>query len=102
MPLSQKRSGHRSKIGFSRAFAGGTVMFRMFHAALLCASIALGQESKPKLTFEVASIKPAAPQTMARMQGSITGGPGTSDPGRIQITDMPVRVLIMRAYDVQS
>ena len=78
-------------------------MFRMTSAAvLLCASIALGQQPNPKLTFEVASIKPAAPQAMGRIQGSVDGGPGTPDPGRIRFTDMPLRVLIMRAYDVQS
>ena len=79
------------------------LMFRTTSAAvLLCASIALGQQPNPKLTFEVASIKPAAPQAMGRIQGSVDGGPGTPDPGRIRFTDMPLRVLIMRAYDVQS
>jgi uncharacterized protein (TIGR03435 family) len=68
---------------------------------ILCASIALGQQPNPKLTFEVASIKPAAPQAMARLQGSVEGGPGTPAPDRIQFTDMPLKVLIMRAYDVQ-
>jgi uncharacterized protein (TIGR03435 family) len=68
---------------------------------LLCASIALGQPN-PKLTFEVASIKPAAPQAMVRLQGSVDGGPGSPAPGRIRFTDMPLRVLIMRAYDVQN
>jgi uncharacterized protein (TIGR03435 family) len=76
-------------------------MFRMTGVAgILCASIALGQQSK--LTFEVASIKSAAPQAMARLEGSVNGGPGTSAPGRIQFTDMPLKVLIMRAYDVQN
>jgi hypothetical protein len=78
-------------------------MFRMTSAAvLLCVSIALGQEPNPKLTFEVASIKRAAAQAMARMRGSVNGGPGTPDRGRIRFIDMPLRVLIMRAYDVQS
>ena len=78
-------------------------MVRMTGAAVtLCVSMALGQQPNPKLTFEVASIKPAAPQTMARLQGSVDGGPGTPAPGRIQFTDMPLRVLIMRAYNVQS
>ena len=78
-------------------------MFRTTSAAvLLCASIALGQQPNPKLTFEVASIKPAGPQSMVRLQGSVDGGPGTPAPGRIRFTDMPLRVLIMRAYEVQS
>ncbi len=77
-------------------------MFRMTSAAgLLCASIALGQPPDPKLTFEVASIKPAAPQAMGRIQMGGGGGPGTPDPGRIRFTNMPLRMLIMRAYDAQ-
>jgi hypothetical protein len=78
-------------------------MFRMTGAAmLLSVSIGLGQQSNPKLTFEVASIKPAAPQAVGRIQMGGIGGPGTTDPGRIRFTDMPLRMLIMRAYDVQS
>jgi uncharacterized protein (TIGR03435 family) len=78
-------------------------MFRVTSAAvLLCASIVLGQQPNPKLTFEVASIKPAAPQTIGRMQTSGDGGPGTPDPGRMRFTDMTLKVLIMSAYDVQS
>ena len=30
------------------------------------------------------------------------GGPGTSAPGRVQFTDMPLKVLITRAYSVQT
>jgi len=71
-------------------------------ALLLCASIVLGQQAHPKLTFEVASVKPAAPQPMGRLRGSVEGGPGTPAPGRIRFTDMPLRVLIMRAYNVQQ
>lgn len=79
------------------------IMSRMTRAAvILWASIALGQQPDPKLTFEVASIKPAAPRTMARLQGSVDGGPGTSAPGRIRFTDIPLKALIMRAYDVQG
>ncbi|MBS1855637.1 MAG: TIGR03435 family protein [Acidobacteria bacterium] len=77
-------------------------MLRVFSAALLCASMARGQPPDRRLTFEVASVRPAAPQAMARLQGSVDGGPGTSNPGRIRFTDMPLRALIMRAYDVQS
>jgi len=78
-------------------------MLRMTSAAvLLCTSIALAQQPDRKLTFEVASIKPAAPQAMRRLQGSVDGGPGTADPGRIRYTDVSLTVLIMRAYNVQS
>ncbi len=78
-------------------------MFPMTVTALiLWASISLGQQPNPKVTFEVASIKPAAPQPMARLRGSVDGGPGTPAPGRMRFTDMPLKVLIMRAYDVQN
>ena len=78
-------------------------MIRITSAAvLLCGSVALGQGTNPKLTFEVASIKPAAPQAMARMQGYVTGGPGTPDPGRMRFTDIPLKVLVKRAYDLKS
>jgi uncharacterized protein (TIGR03435 family) len=69
---------------------------------VLCGSIALGQQPNPKLTFEVTSIKPAAPQAMAQSQRSVDGGSGTPAPNRIRFTDVPLRVLIMRAYDVQT
>jgi uncharacterized protein (TIGR03435 family) len=39
---------------------------------------------------------------MVRFQGSVDGGPGTPSPSRIRFTDVPLRVPIMRAYDVQS
>src|SRR5215472_13974872 len=68
----------------------------------LCASVALGQQPDSKLSFEVASVKAAGPQAMRRIQGSVEGGPVTRDPGRIRFTDMPLRALMMHAYDVQS
>jgi hypothetical protein len=50
-------------------------MLRMSGATvILCASIAPGQQPDPKPTFEAASIKPAARQAMARLQGSVDGG----------------------------
>jgi uncharacterized protein (TIGR03435 family) len=78
-------------------------MFRMTSAALLlCGSIALGQQPDSRLTFEVASIRPAAPQAVGRMMMGGGGGPGTPDPGRMRFSNMPLNMLIMRAYNVQS
>jgi uncharacterized protein (TIGR03435 family) len=71
-------------------------------AGFLWASIALAQQPNPKLTFEVASIKPAAPQAMRSARLRSTGGPGTPDPGLIRFIDASLAGLIMRAYDVQS
>ena len=63
---------------------------------------AFGQTLDPKATFEVASIKPAAPQGNGRMMMGGGGGPGTRDPGRLTLTNMPLRMLLARAYDVKD
>jgi uncharacterized protein (TIGR03435 family) len=73
-------------------------------AAIYCAAYA--QSTDQKLTFDVASIKPAAMPTlngrgMVRMAGP-SGGPGSKDPGRVRYPFTTVRNLIMIAYDVKS
>lgn len=61
--------------------------------------------------FEVASVKPAAPADgplarmsrfgpMAEMIG-FSGGPGSSDPGRITYTGVTLKMLLVRAYQVR-
>ena len=50
------------------------------------------------LTFEVASIKPAGPLVMG--QKTKSGGPGTSEPGRVTFTHVPLSYLLAQAYDV--
>jgi len=49
------------------------------------------------LAFEVASVKPAAPQPPGRLQISMGG-----DPGRINYTSVSLKNLIERAYSVKS
>ena len=44
-----------------------------------CAALAQTAENSP--TFEVASVKPAAPITGNRISVMMRGGPGTPDPG---------------------
>ncbi len=56
-------------------------------------------QEKPA-TFEVASLRPAAPLNDARQSG-IRGGPRTADPGRITIRAMPLRTLLREAYGLQ-
>src|SRR5438552_6105747 len=58
-------------------------------------------------SFEVVSIKPAAPMPAVFMPGSRLvcplsgcGGPGTSDPGLLRFADISLRDLIKTAYDV--
>lgn len=63
-------------------------------SGLVC-GIAFGQDAGTH--FEVASVRPAAPQ----QNGVGTrGGPGTPDPGRMTYTNVNLRVLLDRAYDV--
>jgi uncharacterized protein (TIGR03435 family) len=64
---------------------------------LFASSAAQGQAA-PKLEFEVASIKPAAPQ--ANGASGVRGGPGTPDPGRVTYTNVNLRMLLDNAYDV--
>jgi uncharacterized protein (TIGR03435 family) len=66
----------------------------------ILASSAFGQNPPAaKLTFEVASIKPAAPpQSRADFEQRGRGGPGTDDPGRITWRLVGLMQLIVRAY----
>ena len=62
--------------------------------------LAFGQE-KPRLEFEVASIKPAAPEAAGRGVVFMQGGPGTSDPSQIRYTNVTIRLMIMNAFNVK-
>jgi uncharacterized protein (TIGR03435 family) len=53
-------------------------------------------------TFEVASIKPAAPMVPGRIMIGMNGGPGSRDPGQITVTNMGLGDLMANAYDVKS
>jgi uncharacterized protein (TIGR03435 family) len=64
-----------------------------------CAS-AFGQVAE-NLTFEVASVKPAAVPAQGR-GGGRRGGPGTPDPGQITWNMPTLRVLLTTAYDVKN
>jgi len=50
-------------------------------------------------SFEAASVKPAA--TPGGLF-SMTGGPGTNDPGRITYSRVPLRIVMLTAYDVAN
>ena len=65
-------------------------------AAVLAAWRLFGQTAPPP-AFEVASIKPAAPQQPGRMMVAMGG-----DPGRVNYTNVSLRNVLMRAYDVRS
>jgi uncharacterized protein (TIGR03435 family) len=62
------------------------------------AALALHAQSP---TFEVASVKLAAPPDPRRIEVGARGGPGTKDPGRWSCKNMRLQDLIVLAYDVQ-
>src|SRR5580698_5300885 len=51
-----------------------------------------------KLQFEVASVK----LSTAQVQMAISGGPETDDPGRITYTNVPLRLIMTRAYGIKD
>ena len=69
-------------------------------ALLSCASSA--QTTQGPDTFEVASVKPAAPQAQGRFMIGTRGGPGTPDPERISLTNVNLKLLLANAYDVKQ
>lgn len=70
--------------------------------ALLPAGALLAQTTADNLTFEVASVKPAAPPTPGMVTIGMRGGPGTSDPGQVTFTNVTQRLLLAKAYGVQD
>jgi uncharacterized protein (TIGR03435 family) len=76
-------------------------MLRVFPAALLLLGpFAAFAQTLP--SFEVASIKPAAPQGPGRMMIGMRGGPGTPDPGQITWTNVSIKDIVRYAYDVKD
>lgn len=63
------------------------------------AAAAAGHGGDDNLRFEVASVKPSAKQGMITR---VTGGPGTSDPGRFSATNEELGMLVMRAYGIDE
>jgi uncharacterized protein (TIGR03435 family) len=68
-------------------------------AASCCA---LAQSSGDQLTFEVASIKPAAPMVAGKMMFGSRGGPGSADPGHLTYNNLSLKNLLVNAYGVKS
>ena len=65
-----------------------------------CAAFAQTAENSP--TFEVASVKPAAPITGNTIRVMMRGGPGSPDPGQITYTNVTVKNVLMNAYGVKG
>lgn len=62
---------------------------------------AYGQPADAALTFEVASVKPAAPITSAVMTVRAEGGPGTKEPEKYTVENLDFAALVMYAYDIR-
>ena len=96
--------------------------FSSFHASMLGKCVSYTQQQSPWLscvplsreqpnaadgpTFEVATIKPAAPpQTFGgdrvMFRFGRTGGPGTADPGRITWNNASLMEILIEAWDVK-
>jgi len=55
------------------------------------------------LSFEVASLKPAAnPGTDGRIMRRLTGGPGTPDPGAFTYSNVTLKILVTMAYNLKD
>jgi uncharacterized protein (TIGR03435 family) len=76
-------------------------MFRTLTTAAAFCAIALAQ-TPASPTFEVATVKPSAPQQAGRMMMRARGGPDTPDPSQYSVESFPLSRVIMRAYGVQS
>ena len=63
---------------------------------LFASHVAFGQSAAAPPSFEVASVKPAAPQ------GNIAKSAVGSDPGRIAYRNVPLKSLITRAFGLKS
>lgn len=62
------------------------------------AAFCFGQSADPKLSFEVASVKPGG---AGRALFLMRGGPGTADPGQIDFSGVPMRFILVRAYKIE-
>lgn len=57
--------------------------------------------SQPDVHFEVATLKPAGPQPPGRSTfSSVTGGPGTADPGLVRWSNVTLLFALRRAWDI--
>lgn len=63
---------------------------------------AFAQSSETLPSFEVASIKPAAPMEGGRIMVRMAGGPGTPDPGQLTYTNVSLKNVLQNAYNVKG
>jgi uncharacterized protein (TIGR03435 family) len=68
---------------------------RLAIVACLAARVVFAQ------SFDVASVKPAHPPD-GTGRFTMNGGPGTSDPGRLSYTNIPLKRVLLSAFDVKQ
>jgi uncharacterized protein (TIGR03435 family) len=68
--------------------------------SISCAAFGQGAAESPK--FEVASVKPAEPQSAGMIRIRMSGGPGTPDPGQLTYTNVSLKNILMNAYAVKG
>jgi uncharacterized protein (TIGR03435 family) len=78
----------------------GHLKWTLYLCALSCAP-GWGQSARPTV-FDVASVKPAPPQSAGRVRAGMRGGPGTSDPEQITFTNVTLLSVLLRAYNVKT
>lgn len=78
----------------------GTAMLRA--AILVYWTCCLSGQDANRTHFEVESVRLAAPQPAMYANASRrTGGPGTGDPGLLRWTNVPIRDVLMDAYQIK-
>jgi uncharacterized protein (TIGR03435 family) len=75
------------------------MMLQKQHASLAAAMAMTAVAAFGQPAFEVASVKSAGP---GGGRFTLTGGPGTPDPGRIVYTNIPLRRVLLEAYDIAN
>jgi uncharacterized protein (TIGR03435 family) len=69
---------------------------------VLAAGLANGQTANKPLAFDVASVKVADKTIVPGLTLKMKGGPGTTDPERITYTQIPLGLLVRKAWDVEA
>ena len=72
-----------------------------FMIGILMCGAAFGQTAAGKLEFDAASVKPSAPPGNGPIAIGGRGGPGSSDPGRVNYYFASLKMLLTIAYNVK-
>ena len=73
-----------------------------FGLIFLTSCAAFGQAAAESPTFEVASVKPAEPQTGMAIRVMMRGGPGTPDPGQINYSNVSLKNVLTSGLQRQG